>query len=64
MIIAGLELRSNITRRRMEAEVRKPKITSEEAKKKLARFVADLFDEDIPFDELEQDGTPDNEELK
>ncbi|NHJ32140.1 MAG: hypothetical protein FK732_04700 [Asgard group archaeon] len=49
-LIAALELR-NIARSSRKKVKRKNKISDEEAKEKLARYVADIFDDDIPFKE-------------
>lgn len=54
LLIGALELRAVIGRKRIEAsQTTRTRLTNEEAKNKLARYVADLFDEDIPFDEIE-----------
>lgn len=54
MIIAAFELRIIINRNRMATSDPPLSMKEEDVKKRMARFVAELFDEDIPFDELEE----------
>ncbi len=57
-IVAGIELRGIV-----RYKVPKEKIVSdEEAEMKMARFVAEMFDEDIPFDEIEKERQSENSE--
>ena len=52
ILIAAMEMRVIVRRSRtLEMIGTKSKLQDEEVKQKLARFVADLFDEDIPFDD-------------
>ena len=51
-LIAGFELRS-LVKKPLEITEMRP-LTAEEKQNKLSRFVADLFDEDIPVDEIEK----------
>jgi hypothetical protein len=55
IVVAALELRVIVRQsKELEQIEREQNIPEEEVKKRLARFVADLFDEDIPFDELDE----------
>jgi len=53
LIVAALELRAIIGRKRTQQKyATKSPAVNLDAKDRLARYVADLFEEDIPFDEL------------
>ena len=53
LFVASMEMRAIIGRRRREKSNSAPKLSEKEHKQKLARYVADLFDEDIPFEEFD-----------
>ena len=50
--IAGLELRTLIRISRESSSTNESKLTRDE---KVARYVADLFEDDIPFDEIQNE---------
>ena len=55
-IVAGIELRG-IVRYKVPKE---NTVSEEEAEMQMARFVAEIFDEDIPFDEIEREKQSEN----
>ncbi|MHA2248737.1 MAG: hypothetical protein ACXAD7_00175 [Candidatus Kariarchaeaceae archaeon] len=59
--VAAIELRS-IVKSGRKTVPRKNKISDEEAKLKLAKYVAEVFDEDIPFDDSKPKQTQNTDE--
>lgn len=57
-IVAGIELRGIVRYKVPKENV----ISDEEAEMNMARFVAEMFDEDIPFDEIEKEKQEKNSE--
>ena len=56
ILLAALEMRATLGRkRRQNSGISQVKVSDKEAKDRLARYVADLFEEDIPFDDLDED---------
>lgn len=57
-IVSGIELRGIVRYKVPKSNI----ISDEEAEMNMARFVAEMFDEDIPFDEIERERQSKNSE--
>jgi len=56
VLVTYFEMRAIIHRRKLQsAYIKNTSLSDDEVEDRLARFVADLFDEDIPFEESSED---------